>query len=176
MFPFTQSECSIKAAQLSTFSTIFCVALFVFGWLLTRGANLQKHACKIGKSSFAFGLIPMHTLPGSRGRILVSGFWGVSRHVNYAGEILQAVALVLPAFFACGSLLPLAYPAYYLALFIPRVRFTFSYCIIIAPICVVLCRLLMTTSNVASNMARASGRRTRLGYRTSSFLVFGKHK
>ena len=62
----------------------------------------------------------MDTLPGSGGRILVRGFWGVSRHVNYAGEILQAVALALPALLATGSLVPLLYPLYYVALFVPR--------------------------------------------------------
>lgn len=62
----------------------------------------------------------MRTVPGSRGRLLASGFWGVSRHVNYLGEVLQAVALALPGWFATGSVLPWAYPAYYVALFVPR--------------------------------------------------------
>ena len=62
----------------------------------------------------------METLPGSRGRLLISGFWGVSRHVNYAGEIIQAFAISLPALLACGSVLPMLYPLYYVALFIPR--------------------------------------------------------
>ena len=34
------------------------------------------------------------TVPGTR--ILVSGWWGLARHVNYLGEILQAVALSVP--------------------------------------------------------------------------------
>ena len=33
------------------------------------------------------------TVPGSGGRLLCSGWWGLSRHVNYCGEIVQAVAL-----------------------------------------------------------------------------------
>ena len=62
----------------------------------------------------------METLPGSRGRLLVSGFWGLSRHINYAGEVVQAIALALPALLACGSTLPMVYPLYYIALFVPR--------------------------------------------------------
>ena len=62
----------------------------------------------------------METLPGSRGRILVGGFWGVSRHVNYLGEVVQALALALPGLLASGSAVPLLYPAYYTALFIGR--------------------------------------------------------
>jgi protein-S-isoprenylcysteine O-methyltransferase Ste14 len=93
-------------------------------------ADLQKFACKTrgsgggggaASSSLFGGLVPMETLPGSGGRILVSGFWGVARHVNYTGEVLQAVALALPGVLASGgSLVPLLYPAYYVALFIPR--------------------------------------------------------
>ena len=36
----------------------------------------------------------METLSGSRGRILIAGFWGISRHdINYGDEIFQAIAL-----------------------------------------------------------------------------------
>ena len=141
VFPFAQPSCG--AAHLSVAAASVCTTLFFAGWVFTRGASeywlpdspltllmahtmvsistdLQKHACKLGKTSFALGLVPMETLPGSRGRLLVSGFWGISRHINYAGEILQAFAIALPTLLACGSLLPLAYPAYYIALFIPR--------------------------------------------------------
>lgn len=97
--------------------------LFAAGWVLTRGANLQKFVFKRrGGDGAAWLGLPMTTLPGTR--LLVSGFWGLSRHVNYAGEITQAVALALPgtlvaptAYYAC---LPWLYPLYYIALFIPR--------------------------------------------------------
>lgn len=109
-----------SAAPLSPVSAGCCVALFAVGYVLTRGANLQKFACKTGAPSFAWGLVPMATLPGSKGRILISGFWGASRHVNYLGEVLQALSLSLPGVAASGSPLPLLYPLYYVALFVPR--------------------------------------------------------
>lgn len=113
--------CRADAAPLSPAAAAGCCALFACGWLLTRGANAQKFACKRKLSGFLWGgLVPMTTLPGSKGRILISGFWGVSRHVNYAGEVLQALALALPGVLATGDVAPLLYPAYYLALFIPR--------------------------------------------------------
>ena len=53
--------------------------------------------------------------------MLHSGFWGVSRHVNYLGEILMACGLAL----ALGWPLlvgPWLYPLYYVALLFPRER------------------------------------------------------
>ena len=56
------------------------------------------------------------------GRLLCGGFWGISRHVNYLGEIVQGLALALPGYLASGSLLPFLYPVYYIALFVGRER------------------------------------------------------
>ena len=36
-----------------------------------------------------FGLVKQRTVDGTNGRVLCSGFWGMSRHVNYLGEIVQ---------------------------------------------------------------------------------------
>ena len=109
------ADCSPAAAAA-------CVALFFVGWTLTRGANMQKAACKDGRDKFAWcGVrVSMEAVPGSKGRVLCGGFWGVSRHVNYLGEIVQALALALPACLATGALFPLLYPLYYVALFVPR--------------------------------------------------------
>ena len=52
----------------------------------------------------------------------MSGFWGVSRHVNYLGEILMAVGLALPGGWIGGSLLPWLYPVYYVLLLVRRER------------------------------------------------------
>jgi len=67
-------------------------------------------------------LFQQTVLDGSNGRILVSGFWGMARHINYLGEIIQALALALPAWLAsdCRNYQSFLYPLYYIALFIPR--------------------------------------------------------
>jgi protein-S-isoprenylcysteine O-methyltransferase Ste14 len=109
-------------ADVSPAAAAACVALFAAGWALTRGANLQKFAAKRGARAFTFlGLsVPMATVPGSGGRLLASGFWALSRHVNYLGETVQAAAVAALAWLATGSLLPFLYPLYYVALFVPR--------------------------------------------------------
>ncbi|KAJ3100433.1 hypothetical protein HDU97_002220 [Phlyctochytrium planicorne] len=70
-------------ANLSPLATTLCVILFFLGWTLTRGPNMQKYYFKLDPQypTFLFGLIPQRALPGTR--IIVSGFWGLSRHINY---------------------------------------------------------------------------------------------
>ena len=48
--------------------------------------------------------------PGKR--LLVSGWWGLARHVGYFGEVLQGIGLALPGFLATGSVVPFLYPLY----------------------------------------------------------------
>ena len=114
-------------AELNPVVCGLLVCLFFAGWILTRGANLQKYYLKVGIDSkkgrngsrnkggsatpkyVFFGLVPQRTV-GGKGRLLVSGFWGVSRHVNYLGEVLQALALSMIPALATGSFVPLLYP------------------------------------------------------------------
>jgi len=110
--------------ELSPSMALLCVLLFFTGWALTRGANLQKFYCKTSGTAATpapfLGFIPMETVQGSGGRLLCSGFWGLSRHVNYLGEIAQAAALCLVSTLVGGSPLAWAYPIYYIAIFVPR--------------------------------------------------------
>lgn len=110
--------------DISPSTAVMCVLVFFTGWAFTRGANLQKFALKQGRGTWGWGpfATELKTVPGSNNRLLCSGFWRLARHANYCGEIVQAVAWALPAWLATGSLLPWAYPAYYVALFIPRER------------------------------------------------------
>jgi delta14-sterol reductase len=57
--------------------------LFVFGLWVFRGANQQKDQFKRDPTAKIWGKTP-ETLGG---KILVSGFWGIGRKLNYAGEI-----------------------------------------------------------------------------------------
>lgn len=95
--------------------------VFFAGWVLSRGANLQKYLFKIRPEAKLLGLIAPRALSGGGKQLLHSGFWGLSRHINYLGEILMATGLALslghPA--AIG---PWLYPLYYVALLLPRER------------------------------------------------------
>ena len=63
--------------------------------------------------------IQPETISDGNKSLLVNGFWGLSRHINYLGEIGMATAIVL----AVGYPLlpwPWLYPLYYVALLLPR--------------------------------------------------------
>ena len=90
--------------------------LFFLGWTFARGANLQKYWFKTDPTRKAFGLWAPEALEG---RVLVNGFWGLSRHVNYLGELLMATALALSLGYPAEPG-PWLYPLYYVALLFPR--------------------------------------------------------
>lgn len=106
--------------DLSPAASAGCVTLFFVGWILTRGANMQKFYFRTAPQRARFLCVQQRSLGG---RLLTSGFWGVSRHVNYFGEILQAVALSLPSLLTLQRVhdaYAALYVVYYVALFVPR--------------------------------------------------------
>lgn len=98
--------------------TSACV--FLGGWLLARGANLQKYRFKRFPERPFLGIAP-RTMSTGNLRLLCSGFWGVSRHVNYLGELLMALGLALSLGHP-DNVWPWLYPLYYVALLVPRER------------------------------------------------------
>src|SRR5215831_3950821 len=53
--------------------------LFLFGLVLLRGANLQKHSFKTNPQARIWGK-PARTLAG---KLMISGWWGIGRKLNY---------------------------------------------------------------------------------------------
>jgi protein-S-isoprenylcysteine O-methyltransferase Ste14 len=95
--------------------------VFLSGWVLSRGANLQKYFFKTEPERNFLGLFAPRAISDGERALLCGGFWGVSRHVNYLGEILMALGLTLalgwPSLWAAWL-----YPLYYVALLFPRER------------------------------------------------------
>jgi delta14-sterol reductase len=95
--------------------------LFFWGWVLSRGANLQKFLFKTRPEAALFGILAPRVVRSEDKQLLCSGFWGLSRHVNYLGEILMALGLALALGYP-GVIGPWLYPLYYVALLFPRER------------------------------------------------------
>ena len=103
------------------FWLIGCGVLFLGGWTIGRGANLQKYTFKRWPDRKFLGVEPTHIVAGDR-KILCSGWWGLARHFNYSGEGLLALAfaLVLGHF---GNLWSWTYSIFVVSFFTVRQRF-----------------------------------------------------
>lgn len=99
---------------------IIYVFIFFTGWILSRGANLQKYFFKKNPGRAFLNIVP-ETISDGNNALLVNGFWGLSRHINYSGEILMASGIILCTGYP-GMIWPWLYPLYYVLLLIARQR------------------------------------------------------
>ena len=68
---------------IATPTLLVLIASYTLGLWVFRGANKQKHRFKVDPDAKIWGEAPR--LLG--GRLLVSGWWGVGRKINYTGEL-----------------------------------------------------------------------------------------
>lgn len=100
---------------LEPWRAVVCTFLFCVGMWMFRGANEQKHRFKQDPGAVIWGR-PAVSLEG---RLLVSGFWGIGRKLNYTGELLVYLSWTL----LCGAaLVPYLVPLFLLVLFTHRAR------------------------------------------------------
>jgi protein-S-isoprenylcysteine O-methyltransferase Ste14 len=97
---------------------VIYVLIFITGWILSRGANMQKYFFKKYPGR-PFLWIEPKIISDGKNTLLVNGFWGISRHINYLGEILMATAIILCTGYP-ALLWPWLYPLYYVVLLFSR--------------------------------------------------------
>ena len=107
--------------QSSTWYLVLSAAVFFAGWMFARGANMQKYYFKRDPSRVFLGVLKPQSIADGEQRILCSGFWGISRHANYMGEVLMAVGLTLSLGWPL-LVIPWFYPLYYVLLLGTRER------------------------------------------------------
>lgn len=86
-------------------------ALYVVGFVLFRGSNEQKHQFKADPQKPIWGKTP----EALGGKLLVSGFWGIGRKLNYTGELSMYVAWSLTT--GAQSIVPYLLPLWLAVLF-----------------------------------------------------------
>ncbi len=104
------------SGPLSIIAAAAIILLFAVGFWLFRGANEQKHRFKRDPGVTIWGQ-PARSLDR---RLLVSGFWGIGRHLNYTGEICVYLAFALTTGFE--SWVPYLLPAWLAGLLLHRSR------------------------------------------------------
>lgn len=104
--------------EMPTWLLVLAALIFFGSWSLARGANMQKYFFKKDPEKPFLGIKPKVISDGKKS-LLVNGYWGLSRHINYLGEIGMATGIVL-AVGHPGMIWPWLYPLYYVALLLPR--------------------------------------------------------
>ena len=100
---------------------VLSAMVFFTGWILARGANMQKYYFKREPSHVFLGLFKPQSISDGERHVLCSGFWGISRHVNYLGEVLMGVGLTLTLGWP-WLVIPWLYPLYYAVFLSTRER------------------------------------------------------
>lgn len=105
------------------------VALVLFnlaGYVIFRGANLQKHHFRKDPTRTIWGRPPEYIQTSRGTKLLVSGFWGVARHSNYLGDLMMGLAWCLTTGFS--HVLPYFYIIYFTILLVHRERRDHGHC------------------------------------------------
>ena len=115
--------------ELSPAAVACILALAGAGYAVFLSANRQRDRFRRAGGAVRIWRRPATSIPASyetadgavhHTRLLTSGWWGLARHANYAGDIMMAAAASL----ACGfaHALPYFYAVYLTALLVHRVR------------------------------------------------------
>ncbi|KZF23528.1 Delta(14)-sterol reductase [Xylona heveae TC161] len=86
---------AVHPVQLGLWGTLGVLAVQGLGYSIFRGANNEKNRFRTDpKDPKVAHLKYMETKSGSK--LLISGWWGVARHINYFGDWVMAWAWCLP--------------------------------------------------------------------------------
>ncbi len=116
-----------RVHSLPWWGAVLIVITNMLGLYIFRAVNLQKHKFRGDpENAKIWGKKAEYMQTAQGGKLLLSGFWGWSRHFNYVGDILMALSWSLPCLF--GSALPYFYPIYFAILLIHRERRDHNFC------------------------------------------------
>ncbi len=115
------------ASGWTYFWLIGSAALFLVGWGITRGANMQKYTFKRWPERKFLGLIEPEYIEAGDRKILCNGLWGVARHFNYLGEGFFSLSIAL-VFGYFTNLWAWTYFIFIVGLFISRQRLDDKFC------------------------------------------------
>jgi len=95
------------------------VILGVTGMIIFRGSNSQKDTYKRDPNHPSVKALPtIIATPAGTKPLLVGGWWGKARHINYLGDWLMSISWSLPTGFKTP--LPYFYPVYFAVLLVHR--------------------------------------------------------
>jgi protein-S-isoprenylcysteine O-methyltransferase Ste14 len=81
--------------HLPLWAVVGIVLLNILGYVIFRGTNIQKHHFRKDPSRPVWGKPAQYIKTQKGSLLLVSGWWGLARHMNYFGDLLMASAWCL---------------------------------------------------------------------------------
>ncbi|KAI9679755.1 MAG: erg24, C-14 sterol reductase [Caeruleum heppii] len=86
---------AVYPLQLGILGTVGILAVQVFGYYIFRSANNEKNRFRTDPNDPRVAHLKyLETRSGSK--LLVSGWWGTARHINYLGDLIMSWAWCLP--------------------------------------------------------------------------------
>ena len=86
---------AVHPVQLGPLGTLGVLAVQAVGYYIFRGANNEKNRFRTNPSDPRIAHLEYITTQ-SGSKLLVTGWWGVSRHINYLGDWIMSWAWCLP--------------------------------------------------------------------------------
>lgn len=109
---------AVEATNMTTGYLALTLFVFAVGFTIFRGSNYQKYQFRLNPKQNIWGKPPRTIQTSNTGKpLLVSGWWGIARKINYLGDILIAFSMAMPCNF---SILAYMYPIYLTILLIHR--------------------------------------------------------
>ncbi len=107
--------------NLPVWGAVLIVLFSIAGFYIFRASNMQKDRFRKDPDNvLIWGKKPEY-LDTKRGtKLLVSGYWGKARHINYLGDAMIALSWALPCLM--GSFIPYLQPLWFAFLLITRER------------------------------------------------------
>ncbi|ODQ46760.1 hypothetical protein PICMEDRAFT_33309 [Pichia membranifaciens NRRL Y-2026] len=104
---------SLVEINLSSIAVSIVIGVMITGFYIFKASNIQKNKFRQGK------LPHLRSIQTDRGtKLLIEGWWGVSQHINYFGDMLVALSWCLPTGF--NTILTYFYVIYFSALLLHR--------------------------------------------------------
>jgi protein-S-isoprenylcysteine O-methyltransferase Ste14 len=120
MFTLPTLYASQNPSSLPWLLNVGIAFLAIAGLYVFSTANHQKHQYKTNPQLPIWGEVP-RTMPTERGtKLLLSGWWGLARKMNYTGDLMLALCHGLPS--GLDAVVPHIYFIYLTALLVHRAR------------------------------------------------------
>ena len=109
----------IEWSELPLWGAIAVTSLWIFGYVVARLSNAQKDKFKRDPKAPFLGIVPKYIETEEGRKVLINGFWGLSRHPNYFGELANSLSFGLMCGFSKG-IFPYAYSIFIWCLLFTR--------------------------------------------------------